>query len=289
MAQIRPYLEKVVALDDSSWSMLRRPRDPAIPFEWHHHPEYELTLTLNSMGHRFIGDHVGEYKDGDLVLIGPGIPHSWASTGKYDPNSPHVVNVVWFKPEWIGRLTDILTELRALDGMLERASRGLKFSAEAAQEARPMIEGLFGKPPIERVTDLLTVLSFLATDQDAEPLTAPNHHQGGPATDRPRIDRILDYVHANYARQITLDEVAEVAALSPSSVHRLFLRHTRLNLSEYVMRLRVGAACSKLITSDQPVSLVAEAVGYQSLANFGRQFKALKGLTPREYRQRFSA
>jgi len=39
----------------------------------------------------------------------------------------------------------------------------------------------------------------------------------------------------------------------------------------------------------RPIADIAEMVGYRSLANFGRQFKALKGLTPREYRNRFAA
>src|SRR5438445_12575984 len=76
---VKPYLEKVTVADDSSWSMIRVPRDHGIPFEWHHHPEYELTLTINSRGNRFIGDHVGTYDDGDLVLLGPSLPHTWSS------------------------------------------------------------------------------------------------------------------------------------------------------------------------------------------------------------------
>ena len=76
---MRPYLEHLPVPPDASWSMLNRRLDEAIPFQWHHHPEFELTLTLNSRGERFIGDHVGSYEPGDLVLVGPNLPHSWAS------------------------------------------------------------------------------------------------------------------------------------------------------------------------------------------------------------------
>ena len=66
---MKPLLEKVRPADGASWAWLDRRLDDELPFQWHHHPEFELTLTLNSVGQRFIGDHIGEYGDGDLVLV----------------------------------------------------------------------------------------------------------------------------------------------------------------------------------------------------------------------------
>ena len=71
-----------------------------IPFEWHHHPECELTLTLNSRGWRFIADHIGSYDSHDLVLMPPQMPHTWASPGPIDESNPHVAIVVWFTEPW---------------------------------------------------------------------------------------------------------------------------------------------------------------------------------------------
>ena len=56
---MKPFLEKINKPVDASWSMLNRRLQHGIPFQWHHHPELELTLTLNSRGLRFIGDQVG--------------------------------------------------------------------------------------------------------------------------------------------------------------------------------------------------------------------------------------
>ena len=74
-------------------------------FAWHHHPEFELTLTRNSRGQRFVGDHVGNYDDGDLVLIGPNLPHTWASREKIRTTEPHVALVFWFSQQWIEKLS----------------------------------------------------------------------------------------------------------------------------------------------------------------------------------------
>src|SRR5690554_1953047 len=98
---MRAYREHLPPSSTSSWTMLNRRLDDAIPFQWHHHPEFELTLTLNSEGQRFIGDHVGSYGHADLVLVGPNLPHTWASRAKRDSAEPHIALVLWFRREWI--------------------------------------------------------------------------------------------------------------------------------------------------------------------------------------------
>lgn len=97
---MKPSFEKVSTPVDASWSMLNRRLADDIPFEWHHHPEYELTLTLNSRGHRYVSSDVRLYEDGDLVLLGPNVPHSWCSAERIDPDQPHVALVIWFSQAW---------------------------------------------------------------------------------------------------------------------------------------------------------------------------------------------
>ena len=287
---MRPFLERLALPDDASWATLNRRLDGEIPFQWHHHPEFELTLTLNSRGQRFVGDHIGSYEDGDLVLVGPNLPHSWCSAEKVEASRPHVALVMWFLPQWAAPIGGVFTELRAVADMLARAKTGLQFSAETAASARPLIEVLFTLPPDERLIQLLRVLALLSRDTQAEPLASP---LALPAiaserpADRGRIDRVLDHVHRHYAERLTIDGLADLAALSPSGLHRLFLRHTGQSVTGYVARLRIGAACALLSGGSRPIATIADDVGYDSLANFNRQFKAQRALTPRQYRQRF--
>ena len=96
---MRPRFEQVSVEVGQSWTLFDR-RLPAFPFNWHYHPEYELTLTLDSMGERFVGDHVASYGDGDLVLVGPNLPHAWQSRAALQPPQPHRALVAWFTREW---------------------------------------------------------------------------------------------------------------------------------------------------------------------------------------------
>ena len=284
---MKPLLERVRPPEGASWAWLDRRLDDGIPFQWHHHPEYELTLTLNSRGQRFVGDAIGDYGDADLVMVGPNLPHTWASRERIDPTAPHRALVMWFHPDWAAVLVSTLAELRGVGDMLTRAQRGLQFSPATATAARPAIEALFDRPSDERLTGLIDILRALSRDVAttlASPRLAPVD-----AGSRTRIDRVLDHIHLHYAEGVAIPELAEIAALSPSGLHRLFRRHTQQTVSDYVMRLRIGEACALLSATSRPIAHIAGDVGYDSLANFNRQFKALKGLTPRAYRQSFAA
>ena len=283
---MRPYLERLAVRPDTSWSMLDRRLDDAIPFLWHHHPEFELTLTLNSRGQRFVGDHVDSYDDADLVLVGPNLPHTWSSSQKLDPAQPHRALVFWFRQDWIERLTGTSVEFQAIHSLVARAVMGLKFPTETGRLVEPEFRTIFDRNPPERLLGLLGILGRVAEAGGAVPL-AKAFALKDSRRGRERIDRVLTHVHASYADDVKLDDLAEIAALSVSGLHRLFLKHTRTTLSDYVVRLRVGEACARLAGTDQPVQHIAHAVGYRSLANFNRQFRRLRAMTPRSYRATF--
>jgi hypothetical protein len=117
---MKPAYEHVDFGESCSVRVYHR-RLPRIPFEWHHHPEYELTLTMNSHGKRYIGDSVNEYDAEDLVLVPPDLPHTWASNRSIDPSSPQVAIVIWFDGDWARRMADCCPEYEPLRKLLRRA------------------------------------------------------------------------------------------------------------------------------------------------------------------------
>jgi hypothetical protein len=75
--RMKPYLEKVPYSSDSF--VVYERNDPDFAFDLHYHPEYELTLIIKSRGQRLVGDCIADYGPGDLVLLGPNLPHTWRS------------------------------------------------------------------------------------------------------------------------------------------------------------------------------------------------------------------
>ena len=133
---MRPQFEKVTVPEGASWSLLDRRLDDGIPFQWHYHPEFELTLTLNSRGQRYVGDSVAAYDDGDLVLLGPNLPHTWCSAERIDGRHPHNALVMWFTEAWADGLTGSLAEMRGVAALLARASP-TPAAASPSRKGRP--------------------------------------------------------------------------------------------------------------------------------------------------------
>jgi AraC-like DNA-binding protein len=282
---MRPTFEKVNVETGTSWTLLNRRLASGIPFEWHHHPEFELTLTLNSRGHRLIGDHVGTYDDGDLVLIGPSLPHSWCSHSAVDNERPHVALVAWFKEAWAANVVATFAELAPLTSLLSDARRGVQFSVDVARKARPLVEQFPTLAAADRLLVLMRVLQILAGDTERCCLSSPIGEGFAPAASDQRIRKVLDHLHERYRDPLIVTDLARVACLSQSALNRLFRRHTRLTPIEYVTRLRIGCACSALIAGNQNIAAVAALAGYRNLSNFNRQFLAIKGMNPRSFQR----
>jgi AraC-like DNA-binding protein len=289
---MRPYLEHIASSQDSSWTLFDR-RLPAIPFEWHYNTEYELTLTRNSRGQRFIGDSIAPYDDGDLVLIGPRIPHTWCSSADVIPGEPHQALVLWFTQGLVESLIRPHLELHPILRLLDQSLRAVAFSDAARSRAQPIILAMLTQSPGERLPGLLQLLLLLAADREATLLTSPlptaatESQRLSPASEE-RIGRVLRHLSDHYREEPSIAELARIAALSRSSLHRLFKLQTGATIHEHIARLRIGNACALLLNTDHPITLIADHVGYRNLAHFNRQFKTLKHRTPREFRRLFA-
>ncbi|MFC0397934.1 helix-turn-helix domain-containing protein [Paraburkholderia rhizosphaerae] len=262
-----------------------------IPFEWHHHPEYELTLTTNSQGKRYIGDSVASYGADDLVLVPPNLPHTWASNRSIDDEAPQVAIVIWFDGAWLRRLADVCPEYVGLCDLLRRAACGLAFEHGAGALMRPHLERLLADKPQVRLQAVLEVLDLLS-ELPATPLASPSAFdaQTGAASghEPDQINRVLALIETQFARPLRLSALAKAAGLSERSLTRHFTRHLGESVGRYITRVRIGHACRMLTDTRVPISVIASRSGFPNLANFNRLFKSAKSMTPVEFRQQFS-
>jgi AraC-like DNA-binding protein len=281
---MKPLFEQVTVMPGESWTLLWREL-PELPFLWHYHPEYELTLTLNARGQRYVGDSLEDFDSGDLVLLGPNQPHTWAASERADDDaSPMLAVVVWFSEAWLDRLIEGWPELAVLKRLATDAGRGMFFSPAVAQAVRPLLLAMQDLTPEQRLPALLQVLPRLARDDGARMLAT---HAYSPAGDkvRDRTARLLERLHsAPLSEPPSAQDLADEAALSLGALHRFFKRHIGMTMLDYLAQLRIGAACQLLIGTERPISVVAMEAGYGTAAHFNRQFLARKGMTPREFR-----
>jgi len=283
---MKPQFERVTFPKGCSFRVYNR-RVPEIPFEWHHHPEYELTLTLNSRGWRFIGDHIGQYKAPDLVLVPPDMPHTWASTETLLENEPHTAIVIWFSREWALRLAELCPEYSAVRRLLRNASTGLAFTSETATQMIGRLPHLLSEVPQVRLHAALDLLVNIAGEQatnlSKNAMAVPASRDGEPG----QLTRMLNHLHKRFQEPISILGLGRIGNISERSLHRLFVKHTGESVSEYLCKLRIGRACMLLVETDRPVSMIAFEVGLPNLSNFNRQFRRVRGITPSGYRKSF--
>jgi AraC-like DNA-binding protein len=283
-----PWFEQVDIPHDQSWTLFDR-RLPSFPFNWHYHPEFELTLTLNSIGERFVGDHIEHYEDGDLVLVGPNLPHAWQSRSRLCETEPHRALVIWFTQAWAETLYTQYVEFTPLRALLAEAARGLTFSGATRAAVAARLTGLVDAAPATRWLGLVESLSLLASDNRRRPLALQGFQPVDNPRDRARLERVMSYINAHYMEPIRLATLAECAAMSESQLQRFFKRCTRMTISDYLTQLRIGRACALLMQPDRPIGRIAEELGYGQASYFTRQFRATKGMTPLAFRRRFQA
>ncbi|WP_339861091.1 AraC family transcriptional regulator [Thalassospira alkalitolerans] len=296
--------EHVKIAPDRSWRGLHR-NLRAIPFEWHFHPEYELTLTLGSQGQRYVGDHIGQYGDDDLVLLGPNLPHTWHSANAAplgnvkidmgacdaDPQNQaddgvHQAFVFWFTADWINSVCASMPELARLKPVLAGARRGMKFDSATARRVARFTPRFDQGDPADQLLLLIEVLRALLDATQLTPLasdrfdaTVPDYHE---AT---RLGRVLDLLHSRYVEQIGSAEIASLTGMSERTLRRFFKRHIGSSVQDYLMGLRLGRAVSLLLSSDLPIYRVAEEAGFQNLSHFNRQFSRHRGMPPSRFRR----
>ena len=254
---------------------------------WHYHPEHEIHLIQHGTGTSIVGDHVGRFGPGHVVLVGSNLPHHWISDL---PDGERIVErdvVLQLHPDWLGACERVLPELGSVRGVFERAARGIEFTGTTALEAAAELVAVGHSTGTRRLGHLLALLTVLdeAPPDEARLLASPwtPALDGAQASDL--VDRTLTYIFSRVDGEVRLAEAAALVGMSESGFSRSFQRASGQTFTDTVRRLRLTHACQLLEQTDLPVAAVCRRVGYRNLSNFNRQFRAEHDLTPREYRR----
>lgn len=284
---MKPNFEKVVAGQSSFMAFERN--DPEFPFYWHYHPEFELTLILESHGQRLVGDGIADYGPGDLALLGPNLPHSYRSGPvKSSHKEVHRAIVIQFREDFVGPRFFETTEMEAVARLLRNSSNGLAFGHTAiGKRVAEYLAGLPSATPAQRLILLLTALVDLAGDKDAHVLSSARIRPICRPADQQRIEAICAYLNEHFEEEIEFTDLSKRFHMEQASLCRFFKRATGRTMTAYLNELRVGAAAQLLLDSDESVLEIAFRCGFGNYSNFNRQFKRIKGIGPRTLRRQF--
>jgi AraC-like DNA-binding protein len=280
-----PFYEKVGSSGRSTCHVSTR-ADSDFAFNWHYHPEYELTLIVDSHGQRLVGDGIADYGPGDVVLLGPNLPHSWRSTP--GPAKVHRAVVVQFPRDFPGKHFFDLEQVRPIAQLLDRCAGGLAFGqTEAGCEVAEVLAELPSKSECDQLISTLSVLNRLAAEGDAQVLSRSQQRPTYRVEYQNRVDMLCAYLERHFDEEVDHEKLAQLAHMDRASLCRFFKRATGRTMTAYVNELRVAAATNLLLESDLSVLEIGYRVGFGNHSNFNRQFRRLKRMSPGRVRNLF--
>jgi AraC-like DNA-binding protein/quercetin dioxygenase-like cupin family protein len=264
-------------------------RAPDFGTPWHVHPEYEITLVLEAHGYRIVGDNITTLEPGDVVLVGPYVPHVWQQNPDAPPGARVHAVVVQFREDFLGAGFFDRPETEVVRKLLKRAALGLAIGGRTRALVGERVTALTRARGFRRVIELLEILDALAASKELASLCSPGYAPRVDAEDEARVSRVCQMLIENLAEPISRGELARALHMSEGAFSRFFRTRTGKTLPNFLNELRVGRACRLLADPDTSITDIAMSCGYGNLSNFNRQFKRLKRITPREYRRILAA
>jgi AraC-like DNA-binding protein len=251
---------------------------------WHYHDEYELHLITASSGKAFVGDWIGTFKPGHLVLCGPRLPHNWVSMDLPEEGVATRDLVIQFRHEPLKHACQCIPEFAEMLPLLERAGHGIEFFG-FSEQAKEHWESIKNSQGLKRLTAFCDFFTSLARWTDYRLLSGVQMRGAENDVEMDQINTIVTRIIANPWMSQSAAEVATELSMSESKFTRFFRKATGNTYSAFVNRIRINRACQLLMNSNRYVANICYDVGFNNVANFNRRFLELKGMTPSEFRR----
>jgi AraC-like DNA-binding protein len=257
----------VTALDDLVARLGRHPPQPSPECgrvecepDWSWQPtlrDHDAWLVVRGRGHAVLPDGETDLRAGSLVLLRPG------DTGRFRQDPRAVLTVLY-------------CHFTLDQGLAPPRYRELLHVAPVADLMTRLVRLNRDPHPLRRLDAAAVLLMLLAEiyRQDAQAL--------GEETEMidPRVQEVLEFVHANPGRRPSLDEAASIAGLAPPTLSRLFTRQLGVSFRQYVLQARLERARQLLGETTMTVGQIARALGYPDVFLFSRQVSRHFGAPP---------
>jgi AraC-like DNA-binding protein len=253
---------------------------------WHFHPEFELHQIVETKGRYFVGDFIGAFEGGNLVLTGPNLPHNWISDVPPGQSVPLRCRFIQFDEGFIDRVIRAFPEVRAFSPLLALSRRGVLFSRHTSREIFPLLTEMTQAQGVRRIQLFMAIIDVLSRETQPQILASENYLPDPSGYMSTSMNRALAYIRENLTQQFSESDLATIADQTPSAFSRSFRKHTGMSLLQYIRRLRINLACQMLMSDERSqISDICFEVGFNNLSNFNRQFLAEKSMPPSEFRR----
>ncbi len=254
--------------------------------EYHSHPELELLYVIEGNGTRIINGIAESFESGDMILMGPGVPHIWItdeSNINIQDNSPKAI-LVYFNIFKFQELFNSLKEFSDIKKLINNSRKGVKIHGETRDTIGKMLLELHSEDGYPQIEGILRILHIISQSKEKSFVIA-NLHEPAEHDISDRMVPVLKFINDNLHHPITLEQVAELACMTENAFCRFFRSRLKKNFSQYLREQRIAKACSLLVQTGRSISDISDLCGYRSTSHFSQVFKSRIKLTPFQYRR----
>lgn len=247
----------------------------------HQHEEIQISHIINGTGKLLVGDSIHPFSKGDTYVIGSNLPHIFKSIPeKLDAK----MVTVFFTKNTFGTDFFDLPYFKELQPFFNKSISGFKVISNNKEISKKFIK-LSSQEKLNRFISFLHLLEFLCK-AEIEPLSKFIYSKTLSSTEGARLQVIFDFVFKNFHKPITLEEISKMAFMTPNAFCRFFRQHTNKTFFQFLIELRVEHACQLLSSKKElNINIVSDLSGFNSISNFNKKFKKIKGITPTEYQR----
>ncbi len=280
--------EKIVIKENASFS-IGIFQDNLEKSTWHYHDYYEISFITEGFGKRIVADSIEEFQPGDLVIIGPNLPHVWIADKETLTPTNRSLEMVFLQlpPETLTPDLLALPELKHVNNALKQSERGIRITGDTLNHVSNIMLQLPYLDNFERFLQFFRLMDLIGQSNDLVPLASVNYKNLHFDTKNKRILTIHEYLMKNYRESIDLEQIASLVNMAEGSVCRFFKSIVGITIFEYLNKIKVDFACKLLMDKTLTVLDVALDSGFNNLSFFNKQFKKVTGVTPLEYRTRY--
>lgn len=257
---------------------------------FHRHQEAQLMWIKKGKGVLIVEDTLHPFKENDIFFLGANQPHVFKSASQDGFSNESRSVSIFFDPN--GKLKSLfsLEEFESLNQFIYNNSRGFKVPDSYFPQIAERVCLLKSADQMDKLMHFFYLLRSLANiSREAEALCNERVEVVFDNIQGPnRINFICNYIKEHYRDEITLEDVADHANLTPQAFCRYFKKHCGVTFVTYLNRIRVKEVCNQLNEDHlDSVSFIAYNCGFNSITNFNRVFKQIVGCNPKEYVQQY--
>lgn len=268
--------------------LIRKFDKSAFNAPYHFHPEYELTCILKGSGKRYVGSHMEDFAAGDLVLLGPNLPHCWKLEPGGEMQEDASAIVIQFDAAFLGDEFFNKMEMQHIRKLFQKTGCGVSFNAETRLAVNcGMLALTTEKNSFKLLIGLLEILQRLASSKDHLLLDHKQVIAERTVAEQERINPVFAYLVENFRQQVSLDRAAAIAHMTTNAFCKYFKKITRKTFMETIIEYRLNYAIQQLVQTDKPISAIAFDSGFGDVSHFYKMFKVKMQLSPLNYRKKF--